>query len=56
MKEALLYEKLKDCEVHCFLCAHQCRIANKGFGFCQVRQNIDGVLYTLVYGSGCRER
>ena len=50
MKEALLYEKLKDCEVHCFLCAHQCRIANKGFGFCQVRQNIDGVLYTLVYG------
>lgn len=50
MKEALLYEKLENKFVHCFLCAHQCRIAEEKFGFCGVRQNIEGVLYTHVYG------
>jgi len=49
MKEALLYEKLEDKSVHCYLCAHHCRIAQGKFGFCGVRQNIDGVLYTYVY-------
>jgi len=50
MKEALLYEKLENNKVHCFLCAHHCRIADKNFGFCGVRQNIDGILYTHAYG------
>ncbi len=53
MKEALLYEKLDDKLVHCFLCSHQCRIADKKFGICGVRQNIDGVLYTHVYAKPC---
>lgn len=53
MKEALLYEKLENKLVHCYLCAHQCRIAEKKFGFCGVRQNIDGVLYTHVYARPC---
>ena len=50
MKEALLYEKLENKLVHCYLCAHHCRIANQKFGFCGVRQNMDGVLYTYAYG------
>jgi len=50
MKEALLYEKLENKLVHCYLCAHHCRIADKKFGFCGVRQNIDGLLYTHAYG------
>lgn len=50
MKEALLYEKLKDKLVHCYLCAHHCRIAERKFGFCGVRQNINGTLYTHAYG------
>lgn len=50
MKEALLYEKLDNQLVHCFLCAHHCRIAHQKFGFCVVRQNIEGRLYTHVYG------
>ena len=50
MKEALLYEKIENKSVHCFLCAHHCRIAEGKFGFCGVRQNNDGVLYTHVYG------
>ena len=52
-KEALLYEKLEDKLVHCYLCSHHCRIANQKFGFCGVRQNIDGLLYTHVYGRPC---
>lgn len=36
--------------VHCFLCAHHCRIAPGDRGLCGVRENRDGVLYTLVYG------
>jgi len=50
MREALLYEKLDNQLVHCYLCSHHCRIANGKFGFCGVRQNIDGILYTHVYG------
>jgi len=50
MKEALLYEKLSANLAHCYLCAHQCRIKEGKFGFCGVRQNIQGKLYTHVYG------
>ncbi|MFA5357125.1 MAG: AmmeMemoRadiSam system radical SAM enzyme [Candidatus Omnitrophota bacterium] len=50
MKEALLYEKIKDGAVRCHLCSHRCRIRDKGFGFCGVRQNIEGILYTHAYG------
>jgi pyruvate formate lyase activating enzyme len=48
-KEAMLYEKMESKFVHCYLCAHQCKIANSKFGICGVRQNIEGTLYTLVY-------
>jgi pyruvate formate lyase activating enzyme len=36
--------------VHCYLCAHHCRIAPGERGRCGVRENRDGVLFTLVYG------
>ena len=49
-KEAMLYERLNENQVHCMLCAHQCKIILGGFGACGVRQNIEGTLYTLVYG------
>ncbi|MEK7852125.1 MAG: AmmeMemoRadiSam system radical SAM enzyme [Deltaproteobacteria bacterium] len=50
MKEALLYIRLEDLLVHCQLCAHNCKIQEGKFGFCGVRQNIKGVLYTHNYG------
>ncbi len=50
LKEALLYEKLENKSVHCYLCSHHCKITDQKFGFCGVRQNINGVLYTHVYG------
>lgn len=49
-KEAMLYEKLADTCVQCRLCAQRCKISPSKFGFCGVRQNVDGVLVTLVYG------
>jgi len=50
MKEAMLYEKLDNFAVHCYLCAHQCVIQNKHLGYCRVRKNIDGKLFSLNYG------
>ncbi len=50
IKEAMLYEKLEDNLVHCFLCNHHCRIKPDDFGLCGVRQNQEGTLKTLVYG------
>ena len=49
MKEAQLYNRLEDQQVQCQLCAHYCRIPDGKFGFCQVRQNISGILYTHNY-------
>lgn len=49
-KVALLYAKLEDLKVECFLCAHRCRISDGNFGICGVRKNIGGVLYALTYG------
>ncbi|MBN1850517.1 MAG: radical SAM protein, partial [Deltaproteobacteria bacterium] len=49
-KEAMLYETMEDKKVHCFLCRHHCKIVDSRFGFCNVRQNIDGRLYTHAYG------
>lgn len=36
--------------VQCFLCAHRCRIKEGQRGRCQVRENRDSVLCSLVYG------
>jgi pyruvate formate lyase activating enzyme len=49
-KEAVLYERLEGKKVHCYLCAHQCRIGDSGRGFCKVRENIGGTLFTYSYG------
>ena len=50
MEEARLYEKLSNDRVRCHLCAHRCTIADGKKGICQVRENREGTLYTLVYG------
>ncbi|MCX5699267.1 MAG: AmmeMemoRadiSam system radical SAM enzyme [Candidatus Omnitrophica bacterium] len=49
MKEAQLYTRLENRQVHCQLCAHHCKIPDGKFGFCGVRQNISGILYTRNY-------
>ncbi|MCS7150068.1 MAG: AmmeMemoRadiSam system radical SAM enzyme [Caldimicrobium sp.] len=50
MKQALLYETLEESKVRCHLCNHRCVIPPGKRGLCGVRQNEEGILYSLVYG------
>lgn len=50
MKEARLYKGDSSGRVDCFLCAHRCAIKEGGKGICAVRHNLNGRLYSLVYG------
>ncbi len=49
-KEASYYKKLENKVLQCQLCPRRCTIPSGGRGFCRVRENKDGILYTLVYG------
>lgn len=51
IREALLYEKMAGSRVLCCLCAHRCNIQPNRRGLCGVRENRDGVLYSLVFGT-----
>ncbi len=51
IREAMLYEKLTDSRVQCALCAHRCKINAGRRGLCGVRENKDGILYSLVFGT-----
>lgn len=50
MKEAGFYDKADEAKVRCFLCSHHCIISPGKRGICGVRENRDGILYSLVYG------
>lgn len=50
-KEAMFWEPRKDGAVQCFLCPHNCKIPGNKVGFCGVRKNEGGKLYSLIYGS-----
>ena len=50
LKEGMLYKKMEEDKVSCFLCSHHCLISNGKFGICHVRENRGGVLYTHAYG------
>jgi len=50
IKEALLYEKIKDGKVKCNTCNRHCIISFSKLGFCKTRENRNGKLYTLEYG------
>lgn len=52
-KEAMWYEKLSNKSVQCKLCFRKCTILSGGRGFCGVRENRNGVLYSLIYGRPC---
>ena len=49
MKEAMFFETLENNKVRCNLCRHHCVIANGKKGICRVRENQEGILYSLVY-------
>jgi len=53
MKEAMLYEQLPGNKVKCNLCGRRCTVPEESAGFCLVRKNEKGKLYSLVYGKAC---
>lgn len=54
--EALLYSRLPDQNVKCNLCHHRCVISNGNCGICEVRENIDGVLYARTFNRAISTR
>ncbi len=50
LKEALFYKKLDGNTVQCQLCPRRCTLPDKARGFCRVRENRGGTLYSLCYG------
>jgi pyruvate formate lyase activating enzyme len=49
MKEALYYKHLDSEKVKCTLCPKGCVISESKTGVCDVRENVQGKLYSLVY-------
>ncbi len=50
LHEAILYTRKEEGKVSCCLCSHRCNIAPGKFGICNVRENVEGTLYTPSYG------
>ena len=50
MKEARYFSAQPESVVQCWLCPHHCTIADGRTGFCRVRMNDGGTLYSLVWG------
>ena len=51
MKEALWWHTEPDGKILCTLCPRFCRIGEGQAGFCYIRKNIGGTLYSLGYGT-----
>ncbi|MHA1895457.1 MAG: AmmeMemoRadiSam system radical SAM enzyme [Candidatus Helarchaeota archaeon] len=49
-KETILYEKLNNDRVKCGICPWRCILEKDKMGNCGTRQNLNGVLYSLIYG------
>lgn len=49
LKEALLQKKIGK-DTQCLTCERRCIIPENTTGFCKTRKNIEGKIYTLVYG------
>ncbi len=47
--EAYLYKKLDSKKVQCNICNHRCIIKPGSRGICNVRENVDGILNSLVF-------
>jgi pyruvate formate lyase activating enzyme len=49
-KEAYLYDRLENGGVLCRTCQRRCVIPAGKTGWCRTRQNVNGTLYSLIYG------
>jgi pyruvate formate lyase activating enzyme len=51
MKEALWWQTEDDGKILCTLCPRFCRLGEGQAGFCYIRKNVGGKLYSLGYGT-----
>ncbi|HEX2261930.1 MAG TPA: AmmeMemoRadiSam system radical SAM enzyme, partial [Candidatus Binatia bacterium] len=51
MKEALWWQTEDDGKILCTLCPRFCRLGEDQAGFCYIRKNVGGKLYSLGYGT-----
>ena len=51
--EARWYEKIPHKKVKCTLCPRECEVDDRERGYCGVRENWDGIYYTLVHSNPC---
>ncbi|UCE38847.1 MAG: AmmeMemoRadiSam system radical SAM enzyme [Thermoplasmata archaeon] len=50
MQKSSLFKLLRTEDIQCQVCQRRCKIASGKRGFCQTRKNVDGELYSLIYG------
>jgi len=50
LKEAMMWDTHRDKSIRCNLCNWRCIIPDGKYGYCGVRKNENGKLYTLTYG------
>ncbi|MFX1378008.1 MAG: AmmeMemoRadiSam system radical SAM enzyme [Promethearchaeota archaeon] len=50
IKQAKYMKKVDEDNSQCLTCERRCEIGNGKTGFCKTRINIDGQIYTIVYG------
>lgn len=51
LKPALLSVGLEDGFCRCNICQHRCKISKGGVGVCRTIVNVDGMIYTTIYGA-----
>jgi pyruvate formate lyase activating enzyme len=51
--EAMFYERLGGGKVRCSLCPRGCVVGDGERGYCRVRENLNGIYYSMVYGRVC---
>jgi pyruvate formate lyase activating enzyme len=52
-RAARYYEKLDGLRVRCLVCPRKCVVGDGERGYCDVRENVGGKYYTMVYGRVC---
>ena len=56
MHQSILYTPSEDKIVQCQICQRRCKIAPGKTGFCRTRKNVNGQLYSLIYGKVSSKR
>ncbi|WP_424359439.1 AmmeMemoRadiSam system radical SAM enzyme [Methanocella sp. MCL-LM] len=51
LKEAILWEQAGENKLRCNVCAYRCLIHPGKLGNCRTRKNIDGKIFSLIYGT-----